>query len=79
MTKTFTPDDLLRYVYNEATEKEKEEIEGAILVNSDLAESVKELRCVLQDLSSVHFDASSNSIKNVLKYSKTLSLHASHD
>jgi len=79
MTKTFTPDDLIRYVYNETTELENSEIEQAILVNVDLAESLKELHALKDDLESVQFKPSKQSVDNILKYAKTISLHASHE
>lgn len=79
MTKTFTPDDLLRYVYNETTDLENTEIQEAILVNADLAESLKELNALKYDLECVQFYPSKRSVHNILKYAKTISLHASPD
>jgi hypothetical protein len=38
MIKTFTQDDVIRYVYNETTAEENEEIENALVWDTHLAE-----------------------------------------
>jgi hypothetical protein len=42
MTQTFTPDDVLRYVYEETSAQENAMIEDALLGNSELLESYLE-------------------------------------
>ena len=43
MTKTFTQNDLIRYIYNETTQQESVEIQQAILCNDQLHEEHKQL------------------------------------
>ena len=43
MTKTFTQNDLIRYIYNETTQKESVEIQQALLCNDKLHEEHKQL------------------------------------
>jgi len=43
MTKTFTQNDLIRYIYNETTPQESVEIQEAILCNDQLHEEHKQL------------------------------------
>jgi hypothetical protein len=78
MTKTFTPNDLMRLAYHEVTEKEKEEIEKAILFDQELAEHWSEISLARKQLDNVKLSASKESLKKVFEYSKSLSLHASH-
>jgi anti-sigma factor RsiW len=43
MTKTFTQNDLIRYIYNETSPKESVEIQQALLCNDKLHEEHKQL------------------------------------
>jgi hypothetical protein len=43
MTKTFTQNDLIRYIYNETSPQESVEIQQAILCNHNLHEEHKQL------------------------------------
>ena len=43
MTKTFTQNDLIRYIYNETSDKESVEIQQALLCNEQLHEEHKQL------------------------------------
>jgi hypothetical protein len=43
MTKTFTQNDLIRYIYNETTHEESVEIQHALLCNGKLQEEYKNL------------------------------------
>ena len=43
MTKTFTQNDLIRYIYNETSQQESVEIQEALLCNDQLHEEHKQL------------------------------------
>lgn len=50
MIKTFTPTDLIRYLYHETTEEENREIESALLCDADLRQQYHELKEILAGL-----------------------------
>ena len=74
MTKTFTQDDVIRYVYCETSEKENKEIEKAILCDSQLQEMYKEFTSTKADLDKSMKDPSDRVINRILNYSKSLNL-----
>ncbi|HXA02649.1 MAG TPA: hypothetical protein VNW99_11715 [Cytophagaceae bacterium] len=74
MTKTFTRNDVIRYVYNELNTKEKSDIELAMLLDQDLAEEFYELSKVKRTLNRIVKEPSKRVIDNILNYSKSLSL-----
>lgn len=50
MTKTFTQNDLIRYIYNETSPQESVEIQEALLCNEQLHEEHKQLSSVVMML-----------------------------
>ena len=76
MTKTFTRNDLIRYIYNETTENEKKEIEQELLLNNKLFEEYKDLAEVSMELDRFEMSPSENVINKILNFSKTLNLHS---
>jgi hypothetical protein len=74
MTKTFTRNDVIRYVYNELNTKENKEIELAMLLDQDLAEEFYELSKVKRALNKIVKEPSKRVIDTILNYSKSLSL-----
>ena len=50
MTKTFTQNDLIRYIYNETTPQESIEIQQALLCNGKLHEEHKQLSSMVNML-----------------------------
>jgi hypothetical protein len=74
MTKTFTRNDVIRYVYNELNTKEKKDIELAMLLDQDLAEEFYELSKAQRGLNRIVKEPSKRVIDNILNYSKSLSL-----
>ncbi len=74
MTKIFTPNDVLRYFYNEVSIHERKEIETALLWDNDLAEYHQELIQLAGALTKIQKEPSDRVIENILNYSKSLSL-----
>lgn len=76
MTKTFTHDDLIRYIYRETSEEEKIEVENALLCDSRLSELFKELNLTIRSLDGIfEVEPSVRSINNIFNYSKTMHCH----
>ena len=74
MTKTFTRDDLIRFIYKETTEDEYRAIESALLINDELFDQYQQLDSVRDILNGVRCSPSKTVINNILNYSKYLSL-----
>ncbi len=75
MTKIFTQDDILRYVYQETTPQESEEIETALLYDKDLYLYFKEIRQTVQEVTRLEVEPSDRAIQNILNYSRSTSLY----
>lgn len=76
MTKTFTQNDLIRYIYGETSDREEKLIREALLCDDSLQELYKKLRGIIQKLDEVNEEPSEKVIDNILKYSKTVNLHS---
>jgi hypothetical protein len=76
MTKTFTRNDLIRYIYQETTEREKQEIEQELLLDNKLFEEYKNLAEVSMELDRVDLSPSEKTIKKILNFSKSINLHS---
>ena len=70
MIKTFTQDDVIRYVYHETSELETLEIEKALLCDAKLQESYNEINRVINQLDEKMKTPSQQAINNILNYSK---------
>ena len=76
MTKTFTRNDLIRYIYQETTESEKKEIEQELLLDNRLFEENKNLAEVSMELDRIELSPSQKTINKILNFSKTINLHS---
>ncbi|HNP19251.1 MAG TPA: hypothetical protein PKL31_12500 [Fulvivirga sp.] len=74
MIRTFTQDDVIRYVYNETSEEENKEIEKAMLCDPELQMTFKEIRGIKNRLDEAVKSPSDKVTNNILNYSKTLNL-----
>ncbi len=72
MIKTFTQNDLIRYLYHETSEQEEREINKALLCDSVLQDQFKELNIAKQSVEAAHFQPSAEVVLNVLSYSRSL-------
>jgi hypothetical protein len=70
MIKTFTQDDLIRFIYNECPETEKREISKALLCDTELLELYKQLTAVKQQVDRATFEPSDKTVQSILAYSK---------
>ena len=70
MIKTFTRDDLIRYIYGESTKQETEEIASTVLCDNDTNREFDELTEIRHQLDNVREEPSQVSIANILSYSR---------
>lgn len=77
MIKTFTQDDVIRYVYQETSELETKEIRKALLCDAKLEEMYKDMLSMKADLDKARKNPSDKAINNILNYSKSISVSSS--
>lgn len=70
MTKTFTENDLIRFLYNELTEDESEAIERAILTDQNLQDQINKLRKLQEDMDDIKVAPSKRTIRKILDFSR---------
>ncbi|HEX8548084.1 MAG TPA: hypothetical protein VF691_14075 [Cytophagaceae bacterium] len=77
MTKIFTPNDVILYVYGEIkSPTEKIEIENALVMNSELADFFYEITSMKSSISKIVKEPSVKVIDKILNYSKSYNLQA---
>lgn len=76
MTKTFTQNDLIRYIYHETTEQESIDIEKTLLIDNEFFDEYRKLAQVSMELDRVNEKPSEKTIRKILNYSKSLNLHS---
>ncbi len=76
MTKTFTQNDVIRYIYGEIPDDEKLAFENAMICDTELLDLFHELRNVKNQLNLIKKNPRSHVINNILDYSKSLNLHS---
>ena len=75
MIKTFTQNDLMRYLYHETTEKEEQEISKALLADNELRELYQSMSAMKAEMDKAQLEPSSSSILNILSYSRSEQHH----
>lgn len=76
MTKTFTQNDLIRYIYQDNNEQEQRDLEEALLIDNDLFEAYREIAEITEELNRIDLCPSEEMINKILNYSKSLDLHS---
>ena len=69
MKQKFTPNDLIRFLYNEVSATERLSMDEALCDNLRAREEFEGLREAYQQLPKVTFRPSSRTIQDILKYS----------
>lgn len=72
MIKTFTQNDLIRYIYHETTETEEREINKALICDSELQMQYKELVATKLKLDESSLEPSAGVVSNILHYARGL-------
>ncbi len=71
MTKTFTPNDVLRYIYDDLEPNEKKAIGKAMIVDADLMDFYFQSLAVTDRLGHVSKEPSDQCVQRILDYSKS--------
>lgn len=72
MIKTFTQNDLIRYIYHETSEEETREISKALICDAELQLQFNELKAVTKEMDKAEMQPSATAIANILNYSRGL-------
>lgn len=70
MTKTFTEDDLVRFLYNELNPAEADELRELLVVDEELRDRLSELQSTVVELDKLSFQPSQRTIDRILQFSK---------
>lgn len=73
MAQNYTENDLLRYLYQEVSEKEKLEIEAQLLVDSKLQNAFISLKNGMESLDKLSEEPSQTSVDIIMEYSQKTS------
>ena len=76
MTKTFTQDELIRYIYHETTDQENKKIENALIYDDVLMEMYKKLKNPIKQPDKIEESPSDQIIDKILDYSKSVDLNS---
>ncbi len=76
MTKTFTQDELIRYIYRETSDQENNEIENALICDDVILEMYKKLKNTIKQLDKIEKSPSGQIIDKILDYSKSVNLNS---
>lgn len=76
MIKTSTPNDVLRLLYNEASEEEKQALASSLLFDEVLDETYENFKELLEQLDLVGMNPSQKTVDAILTYSKSYPLHS---
>lgn len=71
MIKTFTKNDLIRYLYHETTEKEEQEINQALLSDSELRAMYTSMTAIKKEMDNAQLEPSPATVLNILSYART--------
>ena len=74
MTKIFTQNELLQYVYNELESNTAALLEANLIFDRELAEECAELLIAKASLDQVEIGPSEKTVNSILNYSRNLSL-----
>lgn len=74
MTECFTPNDLIRYIYQEMDEKENEDLVQALHKDESLMQEYLDLLSTLEQLDQLFLEPADNVIKTIKKRSKSSGL-----
>ncbi len=70
MTKTFTENDLVRFLYGELNENDSYDFQQQLVGDEELQRKLDELRAVQSDLDRVVLSPSKRTMDKILRYSQ---------
>ena len=75
MTKTFTQDDLVRFIYEDTTKEENIQLQNALVCDAELLDRYKRLLEIKKDLDRGFVNPPQRVVDAALNYSRSLNLH----
>jgi hypothetical protein len=72
MTKTFTQNDLIRFIYRETTEEEALEISRVLSFDAALQLHYRELMLAKNEMEKAQLEPSPEAVENILRYAHGL-------
>lgn len=72
MTKTFTQNDLIRFIYHETSEEETQEINRVLSFDKELQLHYRELLFVKNGMDKAQLEPSEIAVANILQYAHGL-------
>lgn len=76
MIKTSTQNDIVRYIYEETSPEENQQIELSLLVDQEVIEQYNETLSAVQSLRNFNTSPSDRCVESILAYSKNANLHS---
>lgn len=76
MTKTFTENDLVKFLYGELTQQESTELKQALISKPELQNELTKLKEVMTGLDKVRHQPSQRSVDKILAFSKGYEVHS---
>jgi hypothetical protein len=77
MIQTFTHDDIIRYVYEETTADENQQIEEALVEDPDLLMFYLDIADLKEGLDKVQLQPSERTVERILAFSSNFSVNQS--
>lgn len=74
MTKTFTQNDVIRFIYGEVSAEEHQEISHALICDTELADFYAEIADVKRSISKSRKEPSDRVVSSILAYSRANNL-----
>jgi hypothetical protein len=74
MIKTFTQNDVIRFVYDEVSPEERSQMEGLLLIDAEFLKLYNRYSATKALIKKSCLEPSENVIDRILNYSKTLTL-----
>ena len=72
MTKTFTQNDLIRFIYQETTEEETIEINRVLSFDAELQLQYRQLLLTRKEVEKAKLEPSPQAVENILRYARGL-------
>jgi hypothetical protein len=76
MTKTITPDDVLRYIYKETTTEENKAIENQLLLNGSITDFYNQVKDTVKMINDLQIEPPGEIQQNILEYSSSLNFES---
>ena len=76
MTKTFTQDDIIRYIYGETTEQENQSIQALLATDTDFQEKYQHFLAVVSEMDSLSEAPPDRVIKKIIASSRSSNVHS---